>query len=270
MALSRIERWTRDVLEHEARKRGIRDPELRSHAELVRLILRHDYASPHSIRNARKLIGSLLETAGVTLRSYAPPVPTTPLNERRPAPVTYPDAEHSSRPVTYPDAEHSSRLATYPDAEHSSRPATYPDAEHSIAPAAPKLTAAASPGAPEPAASPKPPTPASSSVRLDHSRSGPRELHVRWQISEQAAARARSLLGSDGELAVRLVSVRADPTHVVLSDVTEHGPIDHAGEWVAELASADTHCVTAVGVRDAGRFVSIVHRSSRPERIEAE
>ena len=234
MALTRIERWTRDVLEHEARKRGIRDPEVRTHAELVRLILRHDYASPHSLRNARKLLGSLLETAGVTLRSYAPPVPQAPVRERRPTPAA------TRTPIA--------------------------------AGPAPKLPAASEPP-PPPEAAPansKPRAAGSSSVRLDHSRPGPRELHVRWEISEQAAARARSLLGSDGELAVRLVSVRADPTHVVLSDVTEHGPIDAAGEWVAELASADTHCVTSVGVRDAGRFVSIVHRSSRPERIEAE
>jgi 6-phosphogluconate dehydrogenase len=52
---------------------------------------------------------------------------------------------------------------------------------------------------------------------------------------------------------------------VVQSDITEHGPVENPGEWIAQLASEDTHCVTAVGLRSAGRFVSIVHRSSRPK-----
>lgn len=43
MDLSQIEAWTRMALELEAGRRGIRDPDFRSRAELVRLILRDEY-----------------------------------------------------------------------------------------------------------------------------------------------------------------------------------------------------------------------------------
>jgi hypothetical protein len=84
-------------------------------------------------------------------------------------------------------------------------------------------------------------------------------------VSEQGADRARILLGMRGELALRIVSVREDADHVVHSEVTEHGPIESTGEWTAQLETADTHCVSAIGLRSAGRFVSIVHCSSRPD-----
>src|SRR5688572_24328902 len=41
--LSRIEAWTREMLEAEARRRKIRGPEFRTRGELVRLILKHQY-----------------------------------------------------------------------------------------------------------------------------------------------------------------------------------------------------------------------------------
>lgn len=69
--MSRIERWThnwtRQLLEAEARKRGIRDPEIRSRVELVRAILQHDYGARQSLRGARKLVSSLLDGAAQAL-----------------------------------------------------------------------------------------------------------------------------------------------------------------------------------------------------------
>ena len=299
MALNRIERWTRQVLEQEARKRGIRDPEVRSHTELARLILRHDYVSPHGLRSARKLVGALLESASATLRASLiddeqrqsaadmrpaarAPAAADPEREAKPASAppfarrpsaNIPDSATGSSPAVdrassgAPAAVHSSdpALATRREREPD---ATGPDhaREREVGAASPDRARE-----PEPTTGPQAAVgaqerkdPAAASVRLDQARPAPRELHVRWNISDQAAERARMLLGERGELAVRLVSVRADPTHVVLSDVTEHGPIEPRGEWIAELASDDTHCVTSVGVRSGTRFVSIVHRSSRP------
>src|SRR5262245_5304535 len=43
--LSRIEAWTREMLEAEARRRRIRSPEFRTRSELVRLILKHQYGA---------------------------------------------------------------------------------------------------------------------------------------------------------------------------------------------------------------------------------
>jgi hypothetical protein len=132
----------------------------------------------------------------------------------------------------------------------------------------PQPSAAAFPTLPAAAAFSTQPS-AASEDRLDHTRREARTLHLRWRVSEQGADRARILLGMRGELAVRIVSVRADEDHVVHSEVTEHGPIDSSGEWTAQLESADTHCVSAIGLRSAGRFVSIVHCSSRPDAAAA-
>jgi hypothetical protein len=100
--------------------------------------------------------------------------------------------------------------------------------------------------------------------QLDQARREPRVLHLAWKVTEQGAARARAVLGADGELILRIVSVRPDPAQIVHSEVTEHGPIEPKGEWTAQLPTEDTHCVSAIGLRSRGRFVSIVHASSRP------
>jgi hypothetical protein len=60
-AVSRIERWTRNLLENEARKRGIRDAEARSGTELFWAIAQHDYGARQSLRTARKLVGSIVD-----------------------------------------------------------------------------------------------------------------------------------------------------------------------------------------------------------------
>ena len=249
MALNRFERWTRRVLELEARKRGIRDPEVRSHAELARMILRHDYASTHSLRSARKLVGAWFESAGAAL----------PLaRERTPQPLERAAVPYGARQphAATPEPIISSTAA-------SERAAATADAQRRAVAAQrfDKLEQAAEAAAV--AAETQPFT--FGPERLEYSRPEPRELHLRWQISEQGKARARALLGERGELAVRIVSVRADPAHVIQSDITEHGPVENRGEWTAQLASEDTYCVSAVGLRNAGQFVSIVHRSSRPK-----
>ncbi|HET8939548.1 MAG TPA: hypothetical protein VFN67_39180 [Polyangiales bacterium] len=59
--MSRIERWTRNLLENEARKRGIRDAEARSGTELFWAIAKHDYGARQSLRTARKLVGSIVD-----------------------------------------------------------------------------------------------------------------------------------------------------------------------------------------------------------------
>lgn len=61
--MSRIERWTRHLLETEARKRGIRDPEARTRTELLWAIAQHDYGARQSLRSARKLVGSIVDGA---------------------------------------------------------------------------------------------------------------------------------------------------------------------------------------------------------------
>ena len=73
--VSRIERWTRNLLEAEARKRGVRDAELRSRAELLRAIFQHDYGTRQSLRNARKLVTTLIDTANAVLPLFGAHAP---------------------------------------------------------------------------------------------------------------------------------------------------------------------------------------------------
>jgi trimeric autotransporter adhesin len=82
---------------------------------------------------------------------------------------------------------------------------------------------------------------------------------LRWRVTPEAVERARKLLGSNGELAVRIVAVRVEPHAVVKTDVIDHGPIAEAGDWTAPLLPTDARYVSAVGLKSAGRFVSIVH-----------
>jgi hypothetical protein len=60
-AVSRIERWTRHLLEAEAHKRGIRDPEARSQPELLWAIAQHDVSARQGLRSARRLVSSIVD-----------------------------------------------------------------------------------------------------------------------------------------------------------------------------------------------------------------
>jgi hypothetical protein len=87
-------------------------------------------------------------------------------------------------------------------------------------------------------------------------------LLLRWVITGEGERRARAVLGvsdADGELTVRLVSIRPDAERIVRSEITEHGPVAASGEWSpGPLADAE-RCVAAIGMRAGDRFVSIVH-----------
>jgi hypothetical protein len=90
-------------------------------------------------------------------------------------------------------------------------------------------------------------------------------LQLQWHISDAGQHRARAVLGSTGELAVRLVSIRPDPEQVVRSEITEHGPIDADGAWQSPALTGAARCFAAVGLRDGDRFVAIVH--AHPEGV---
>jgi len=57
--LDDIDQWSRELLQREARKRGYVNAGMYSRPELIKLILRHDYGSPGSVKQtARNLLGS--------------------------------------------------------------------------------------------------------------------------------------------------------------------------------------------------------------------
>jgi hypothetical protein len=222
--VSRIERWTRSLLETEARKRGVRDAERRSRTELLRAIFQHDYGTRQSLRNARRLVTTLIDTANAVLPLFGSHSERQERQERQERPRMQPAASQTS-------------LHT---------PA------HAAPPAPPPQLTAASTAAPEAAAP--------SRIASKRHRA---ELQLSWQVNDADAERARTLLGHHGELALRVVTVRADPAKIVKSEITEHGPLTNSGAWTLLLPAPDAKCVSAIGVRHGERFVSIVHDSSR-------
>lgn len=81
--MSRLDRWTRHLLESEARKRGVSDPESLSRAELLRVIMQGE----EGLRGgARKLVGSLLGGAALGFFGKAPPRPSL-THDTRPPPA---------------------------------------------------------------------------------------------------------------------------------------------------------------------------------------
>lgn len=67
MDLKDIEEWGRELLQSEARKRGVKNPEVYSRTELMRLILQ-DYGAPTNVREAARLIGGILGSAKHVLK----------------------------------------------------------------------------------------------------------------------------------------------------------------------------------------------------------
>jgi len=90
-----------------------------------------------------------------------------------------------------------------------------------------------------------------------------RELHISWTTTAAGQARANAVLGSVGELALRVVAITPDPTRVVRSEITERAPVDAAHEWTAPAVAAGSRCFAAIGMRIGGRFVAIAHAPAR-------
>jgi hypothetical protein len=84
-------------------------------------------------------------------------------------------------------------------------------------------------------------------------------LLVSWQLDETALARARAVLGVEGEVAARAVIVAASGASDVRSDVREIAGLDASGEWVLDAVPEGARCACAVGVAAGGRFVSAGH-----------
>jgi hypothetical protein len=84
---------------------------------------------------------------------------------------------------------------------------------------------------------------------------------IAWQLPEDAIARARSVLGEEGTLAVRVVLVRPDPSAVVAVEVLDRAA-DIAGEWLIDPLTAGSRLTAAVGVQVEDHFVSAAHTTA--------
>jgi hypothetical protein len=332
--LSRIEAWTREMLEGEARRRSIRSPEFRTRGDLVRLILRHQYGDRLSagreriaqgrrnLARARELLGAAVGAALtglpepfdalLRLRSRLPeatpppraprpaapaapvaqaappspvaePPPAVPVEVERPAPVPVPVPPAREVPTTRTFIEEPIRtrsmarllaaqglreraLAIY--AELLAREPG-DQALQDEAAAIGRGDPVEAPVLPERPAGALPVQLPASADRLQSEGDTSTGLLLRWQISEAGQQRARAVLGTEGELAVRLISIRSDADRQVRSEVTEHGPVAASGEWQTPPLPPGVRCFAAAGLRSGERFVAIVHvhPGGRAERL---
>lgn len=360
MDLSRIESLTREMLEAEARRRGIKSPEFRTRTELVRLIVRHQYGGQleasrerfeqgvKTVQVARDLVSTTMSAAlsaipsrfdvlGLWSRKRAlprdpqarwspPPSPPPAAHVDRAQPPEVPSSG-APQPESEPRASFAPRSVTPQTGEAARRPSSLPPSDAIVvnetprSPARPATTrtfqeepirtrsmaqllaaqghreralaiyeeliakdsedaslereaASLRRGEPAPAATlPEPPRAlrpsqapsgvwSSSKERLTCEGAPHSGLLLRWTISDEGERRARAVLGlgdSDGELTVRLVSIRPDAERVVRSEITEHGPVAASGEWSPGPLLDAERCVAAIGMRAGDRFVSIVH-----------
>src|SRR4051812_26277295 len=80
--LSRVEAWTREMLEAEARRRRIRNPQFRTRGELIRLLLKHQYGDQLSAGRERiargiRTFGQARELLGMAVGAALSALPET-------------------------------------------------------------------------------------------------------------------------------------------------------------------------------------------------
>jgi hypothetical protein len=292
--LSGIEAWTRELLDEVARKRGIRNPEFRRRGELVRLLLRRQYGmrlqagrervarGVHVAAQVRDLLGKLVSSA----LEAAPPPLTPPVTPPLSSPPTPPPEEASNQPPPSPARD--APLAT--TRTLMERPVRTRAAARALAAAghaqrAIELYAELVERAPDDAAlaaeaaglrrGELPPSPlAAPALDIAHPRASQRAsgedrltcdgdfetgIALHWRICEAGVRRARAVLGSEGQLTVRLISIEPDPELVVRSTIIEHGPVARQGAWHSPGLPRQYRCLAAVGLLAGTRFVAIVH-----------
>jgi hypothetical protein len=260
MDLSDIDEWSRALLQNEARKRGIRTPEMYSRGELAKLILRHDYGSARSVRGAAKMVGGFLGSAKSALRAGLGMAEARREREPARAPVV-PVAEARREPAAPPAEPPPARVAKVARAQAPAEN-TYASPWDEPAPAAP---AAPAPSIVEPAAPAALQPAAAEPADFEQLSYGPHPdagLLLRWRVGSDAIHRARAVLGAHGELALRVITVRVEEGLFVHTDTLDHGPIDSSGDWTAPLEPNAARYVSSVGLRSGDRFVSIVHAAS--------
>jgi hypothetical protein len=294
MDLSDIDQWSRALLQNEARKRGIRTPEMYSRGELVKLILRHDYGSARSVREAAKLVGGIWGSAKLALRAglgmtegrlerdagararerTGSPPTAAPEDRREPGPLTESLQPSAAAAVAYAQSEsletttgfEPARVTPAPTAMPTPRAAspvastyTSPWDEPPVS-SGPDAEAAAddTPAAAQLTAADEPDS-AEQLIYGPHPDTG---MLLRWRVGADAIQRARAVLGAHGELALRVVTVRVEDGLFVRTETLDHGPIGSVGIWTAPLAPGAARYVSSVGLRSGDRFVSIVHATT--------
>lgn len=291
MDLKRISAATRDELEDEARRRGIDVGDGVERDELESQILAHEKRSAGGVVDAaRSLLGRVVDMAlGARRPEDRPPPPSATPPRRASTPPAAPSSPPvaaaptpSPAPAPTPTAEPASEAAT--QSPMSAEPAsTEPIRTRTMArllaeqghPARARAIydelLASDPKDDELRAerdtltSTAPRTPASapdgtfefdaiSTVGIDAT-----SALVAWEITEAGVERARGVLGDDGELTLRVVTIAADAQQIVRARSTDHAPVQRTGHQVATDLPPHATCFAAIGMRAGERFVAIAH-----------
>lgn len=298
MDLNQIEQWTRQALEAEAIRRGIRDPHLRTTRELIRTILRQEFGMPIARSRQRMARGlRLLDQArGFFDAATVVAAALWPAHLRN-RPSSLPAEPAEGEPATQSEGLHPApsepelRVVT---GERLPRPAleTLPMARTLAAQGqraraleiydaliarnaldpVPRTEAAAL-RAGEPAVwaervervraadVPEGLALASDGDRIEWEHSAGGGWSIRWRVTAAGEERARAALGEAGRRVVQLVSIGADASKFVRSEVQEHAPVEaEGGMHIAAPPNASRFHV-AVGLRGAQRFVPITYAS---------
>jgi len=296
MDLRTLETWTRQALEGEATRRGIRDAHLRSRVELVRLIVQR--ASLRPLQRGRRRVSDGLSKLSqarwafdTTVEAIAAMVATS---SRPPAPRTEQAGAvaptHVSRPHDPPAVEWTAATSIETPASSSSveslagavSVATAFEAIDDLGLAGVSTTTAAisvsddmedSEKSHEDSLPPASEVPwldwsaaddAQASVpddSLQWQLTDPLHARIRYAVSEEGIRRARAILGGPGELSVRVVAALPSRQSIVTTEVLDQRPVPSRGTFTVGPLAPSTRCVVSLGMCNGQRFVSIAHAS---------
>jgi hypothetical protein len=252
MDLTQVESWTREALESEGRRIGIKGCEYRTRTELVRLILRDRYGDAWNA--GRETVARGIRTLSEARAALGVAIERTILTVLDLRETPYQAHVAGAQSAGHGAREAAGVRATVLDARASG-------AADAITPGAPVAVTSDAPVAVTSD------TPVAEAVLvhepnadrvawIDAQGAAPR---IQWQASAAGVRRARAVLGSDGELAVRVVVVAPDAHEFVRADVIERGPVEASGEMASAAAPEGARRIAAVGLRADDRFVSIAH-----------
>lgn len=246
MDLNRLEKWSRRVLEREARRIGIPNPSTLPLLDLVTSILHARTDSQETDSRARRALQTALFVLENLVRMAEVAIPT------RNQPVTRRRSEESSRPSKNQTVSpHQQQLHFEPEAP-SSAPSNIEKAPSAAQTSLPVI---------EPqihsALENQPAPPAPDHIVTRHTDAS--TLIVQWNLSDATVERTHKLRKLSGTLSARAIIVEPDTEHVIRTETRDHPNIATQGEWALTDLSLESRVIVSIGLADGSNFVSIAH-----------
>lgn len=246
MDLSLLPHLSEDALRDEARRRGL-NPSGKSRDALIEAIRASE---PGAVGKAKALFGRVARLAKAAIESRSPsqpPPPPTPMRASQPAAPPEPIATLTMAKVLLTQG-HLERAHTIlqdldtkdPEVVAALHEATERLNHQRLESLARGLAERDAPFV---------------AIARDGDLSG-----LVWHVDDEALARGQALLGEDGQLTLRVVSVVAHPDHRVESVRADH-PVARKGHQ--RLDSNAARVVVSVGLAANQRFVSLAHAAQQ-------